>query len=453
MAIEVVMPRLGWTMEVGRVVAWLKADGDPVEAGEPLFAVESDKSVTDIEALDSGVLRLPPEGVVGVELPVGATLAYITRDGESAPFAAAAGATWLPAAPVPVVAATTSAANGRGARRTASPRARKLAGDLGIDWTVLPGGGAGGRVREREVRAAAAGRTSPSSVPAPGPAPRAAPAVRRLADERGVALGVVSPSGPAGRITRLDVDRAAPSGSAAAHAEAATPHLAPISGARAIVFQRMTEAARTVAPVTLHHPADATELCRLRAELRADGGDTAPAPTYDDLFIRLAALALRRHPALNASVAGGRIVRHERVSVAFAVDAGEGLFAPVVHDADRKSVYAIAAETRALVAAARAGALAPDDGRGSTFTVTNLGMHGIEAFTPIVNLPNAAVLGVGAIRPTPVVTDETAGTVAVRRMMTLSLTFDHRIVDGAPAARFLHDLAGSVERPLRWLLS
>ncbi len=462
MANEVVMPRLGWTMEVGRVVEWLKADGEPVQAGEPIFSVESDKSVTEVEALDAGVLRIPPDDSVGVELPVGATLAYITAPGEQAPFElagaapAAAGVTVAAEAvnemaAEPVAAAVASGgADAAASRRAISPRARKLARDLGIDWATITGGGMTGRIRERDVLAAAERPREAATTP------RATPVVRRLAEERGVELAAIDASGPAGRVTRADVARAAANGSANGAAHGSTAHPAPVSagslaGPRRVVFERMAEAARTVAPVTLHHPVDATDLCRLRDRLKADIGDDGPIPTYDDLFIRLVALMLRRHPALNASFLDGAIATHDHVAVAFAVDAGDALYAPVVRDADRKSVHAIAEETAALVAASRAGTLAPDDARGGTFTITNLGMHGIDAFTPIVNLPDAAVLGIGAIRPTPVVIDEEAGTFAVRRMMTLSLTFDHRIVDGAPAARFLHALAGAIERPLRWL--
>ncbi|MEA2594182.1 MAG: hypothetical protein QOF01_651 [Thermomicrobiales bacterium] len=440
MASEVVMPRLGWTMEVGRVVEWLKEDGENVEAGEFLFSVESDKAITEVEALDSGVLRIPPDSPIGVELPVGATLAFIAAPGEEVSFSAPSVAP--EAAPVAVAelsAPTAKSASGNGHHEAPaiSPRARRAAERLGVDWTVLAGSGSTGRIRERDIVAAAAARPASAQT-------RATPLVRRLAEEAGVDLGQVAGSRPGGRVTRADV-LAATSVEAVPH-QPDTP--TPFSPIRRVIVQRMTESARTVAPVTLTTEADATELARVREHLKGElAGSGDPVPSFTDLLVRLSALALREHPALNSSLAGEAIVQHASVDVGVAVDTERGLLVPVVRDADRKSVGQIAADTARLIAQTRAGTAPADDLRGSTFTVSNLGMFEIDAFTPIINLPEAAILGLGRIVARPVVIDEATETIAVRRMMALSLTFDHRIVDGAPAARFLQRIKGMIERP------
>ena len=226
----------------------------------------------------------------------------------------------------------------------------------------------------------------------------------------------------------------------------------PISGVRRITATRMAESAHTAASVTLTTEADATELARLRGRIVADmAGTDMAAPSYTDLLVRLVALALVEHPGLNASLDDDRIVQHQAVHVGIAVDTERGLLVPVVRDAHTKSVQQIAAVSAHLIAQARAGKAAPGDLSGGTFTITNLGMYEIDAFTPIINLPECAILGVGRIIARPVVIDEQAETVAVRKMMALSLSFDHRLVDGAPAARFLKRVKHFVEHPYAWL--
>jgi pyruvate dehydrogenase E2 component (dihydrolipoamide acetyltransferase) len=428
-------------MEVGRVVEWLKADGETVEAGDLLFMVESDKAITEVEALDSGVLRIPADSPLGVEVPVGATLAYIAAPGEAPPLATypvePLPGQSLPA-PVPASVSTRvngSGGNGRRETPPISPRARRAAERLGIDWTLLTGSGSTGRIRERDVLAAV---TRPVSAPT-----RATPHVRRLAEEAGVDLGQVAASRPGGRVTRADVL------AAGAQPIAVAPEVgSPLTPVRRVIVERMAESARTVAPVTLTTEADATELARIREHLKEELAATGEAiPSFTDLLLRIGALALVEHPALNASLVEETIVQHAAIHVGVAVDTERGLLVPVVRDADRKSVAAIAAETARLIAETRAGSVSPDDLRGGTFTVTNLGMYEIDAFTPIVNLPEAAILGVGRVVARPVVVDEASETIAVRKMMALSLTFDHRVVDGAPAARFLQRIKAMIERP------
>lgn len=444
MANEVVMPRLGWTMEAGTLVEWLKSDGDEVEAGELLFAVETDKAVQEVEAIDSGVLRIPSDSPIGIEKPVGFTLGFIVKPGETAPASVSGGEAVV--ASVPIAAAVTQTAqiqassNGRHDEPTVSPRARKIADELGIDWRALKGSGSTGRIREVDVRAAAAARPTAQER-------RASPAVRRLADEAGITLDQANASKQAGRVTRSDVLAATAAPTAASFTDVATP----LSNVRRLIADRMTESARTVAPVTLTTEADATELVAIRGHLKAEIGEGETVPSYTDLIIRLTALALVRHPDLNASWTDAGIVQHSAVNIAVAVDAERGLLAPVICDADRKSSFQIAQESARLIAQARAGSVNADHLRGGGFTVSNLGMFDIDAFTPIINLPECAVLGLGRIVAKPVVIDEDAETIAVRRMIALSLTFDHRVVDGAPAARFLQQLKRMIERPYAWL--
>jgi pyruvate dehydrogenase E2 component (dihydrolipoamide acetyltransferase) len=321
-----------------------------------------------------------------------------------------------------------------------SPRARRVAAELGVTWAALTGSGRTGRIVERDVRAAA---RPPQVAPAPL---RATPLARRVAEDLGVDLGRLASEAPGRHLRRDDVVQAA---APPADANAAAT---PLSGIRRIAAARLAESARTAVPVTLTTDADASELVRLRAQIAADlAGSGLHAPTYTDLLVKLVAVALAEHPALNASLSEGGIVQHRAAHIGIAVDAERGLLVPVVRDAGARSLQQIAAESARLIAAARAGTARADDLRGGTFTISNLGMHQIDAFTPVINLPECAILGVGRIQARPVVVDEQAETVAVRRMIALSLTFDHRLVDGGPAARFLSRVRELVARPYLWL--
>jgi pyruvate dehydrogenase E2 component (dihydrolipoamide acetyltransferase) len=321
-----------------------------------------------------------------------------------------------------------------------------VAAELGIDWAGIAGSGRTGRIVERDIRASAS-RPATAEV-------RASPLARRMAADLGVDLARLAVEQPGRRIERADVEQAARAAPAtgATPAPPTTPQTAPLSGVRRITAARMAESAHTAAPVTLTTDADATELARLREQISADlAGTQIRPPSYNDLLTRLVALALLEHPALNATLSGDTIVQHSAVHIGVAVDSERGLLVPIVRDAHSKSVQQIAAESARLIELARAGKAAADDLRGGTFTITNLGMYDIDAFTPIVNLPECAILGVGRIVARPVVIDEATEALAVRKMMALSLTFDHRVVDGAPAARFLKRVKQFVEHPYVWL--
>ncbi|MBX3086275.1 MAG: 2-oxo acid dehydrogenase subunit E2 [Anaerolineae bacterium] len=466
MPYEIVMPRLGWTMEEGTLVEWLKQDGDTINVGDIIFTVESDKAVNEIEAMEGGILRIPPDSPPpGTVMPIGRLLAYILQPGEAVPFGAAAApssAAAVSAAPSPVPtpsiasAVVTAPTNGHGNEPTISPRARRIAAELGVDWSALQGSGRTGRIVERDVRAAAESMPA-AQVQTESQAVKASPLARRMAQDLDVDLAQLATNLPGKRISRADVAAASqPAPSAApstAQPVSEDDQLIPISAVRRITAERMSASAHTVAPVTLTSEVDATELVKLRKQLKGDAeANKRPIPSYNDLLIKLCAEALAEHPEMNARFHEDQIAISRAVHIGIAVDSERGLLVPVLRDAQNKSVRKIAAETSALIERARAGQLKPDEMRGGTFTITNLGMFGIDAFTPIINLPECAILGVGRIVAKQVVIDADAERVAIRQMMFVSLTFDHRLVDGAQAARFLSRVRQFIEQPYLWLI-
>lgn len=372
------MPKFGLTMQEGTIQQWFKAEGELIEAGQRLFEVETEKVLYEVEAPASGVVakRLYP---LEATVPCAHVVAVIAVAGEDPAAVAAQYAGTAPApAPAKATAAMAAPANMRPGPVVATPAARKLAKDAGIDLATIAGSGPGGRVTREDVEAALAAR----------------------------------PPAPAG-----------------------TPlHGSPLWGMRKTIAERMFKSLQSTAQLTITTEADVTALVHRRAALAAQF-----SVTYTDLLVAAVAAALRSHPRLRVTVEGDAMQSHDAIHIGIAVALDEGLIVPVIRDADRKTVQQIAAASRALVEKARAGTLGVDEVSGGLFTITNLGMYGIDAFTPIINLPQIAILGVGRIIEKPAVYD---GQIAIRSLMTLSLTFDHRIVDGAPAAAFLHDVAG-----------
>ncbi|MEX0586140.1 MAG: dihydrolipoamide acetyltransferase family protein [Pirellulales bacterium] len=414
MATQITLPRLGWSMEEGVLVAWLKQPGEQVRAGEPLFTLEGDKAVEDVEAISDGILYVPPDSPkLGDTVAVGTTLGYLLSAGESAPLPSAA----QPAVVVveatakqPAVAPsakTSLSGNGTGApanpssvpRRgrgfpTISPRAAHIAAELGIDWTTLAGSGRTGRIREADVRQAAAMR-------------------------------VESPQFTDGR------------------------RVIQPSALRRTIARRMRDSVQNTAPVTLTTRCDATRLVALRRELKSAAGD-AHVASYTDIIAKLSAVAIGKHPLLNARWEDEQIVVFDEVHIGIAVDSEDGLLVPVVRDVRKLSLGELARRSRDLVERARTRQLDASELEGGTFTITNLGALGIEAFTPIINYPQTAILGIGAILREAVVLDDDR--IEPRDRLTLSLTFDHQVMDGADAARFLQSLRGLMESPLAALL-
>ncbi len=447
MAYTILMPRLGWTMEEGIFGSWLKADGDRIVPGDLLFTVESDKATQEVETFEAGILCIPPDAPVsGDVVAVGAVLAYLLQDGEPLPASSGSSSPAQPAQPPPERQTEGVPATVRGP--AISPRARRVAAELKVDWQGLQGSGSSGRIVERDVRAA-------FSPPSPL---RATPVAQRVAQQAGLDLAAIPPTGLGARVQRSDVEAVLRSQQAeqppqrpASELEAGAEHeVIPVSRVRRLIAQRMLGSAQETAAVTLTTEADATAFVLLRDQLRAA---LAPrdrlVPTYNDLLIKLVAVALQQHPVLNATWQEQTILLWREVHIGLAVDAPDGLVVPVVRDAHSRSVGQIAAATRELIARAQARQLQGEELQGGTFTVTNLGMFGIDAFTPIINLPQSAILGVGRIVARPAVVDDQ---IVPRKLMALSLTFDHRVADGAAAARFLRTVREFIELPALWML-
>ena len=465
MAYTILMPRLGWTMEEGVFGAWLKADGERVASGDLLFTVESDKATQEVETFESGILHIPPDAPrPGAVVAVGAVLGYLVQEGEPPPFAPPAQsdpvvldvaaatqatgsleATVMESMPAPAVAVPAKSSD---AMPAISPRARRVAAELNVNWTHLQGSGRTGRIVERDVRASAA---SQAAGPRAGAPIRATPVAQRVAQGAGIDLAAVSPTGPGARIQRSDVEAAiraqqVPLAPALPEGDYET---VPVSRVRRLIAQRMSGSAQETAAVTLTTEADATALVALRDQLR---GVLEPrgrlVPSYNDLLIKITAVALQQHPELNATWQEETILLWHAVHMGLAVDAPDGLVVPVVRDAQAHSVGQIAGVTHDLIARAQARQLRAEEMQGGTFTITNLGMFGIDAFTPIINLPQSAILGVGRIAARPAVVNDQ---VVPRKLMALSLTFDHRVADGAAAARFLNLVREYVEEPSLWM--
>jgi pyruvate dehydrogenase E2 component (dihydrolipoamide acetyltransferase) len=380
MAIPIIIPRLGWNMEEGVFLGWLIKHGEPVRAGEMLFRLESEKAAEDIECHDAGILRIAPNGPEeGDTVPVGCVIGYLVQADEE--FQIADFELQLEKQPItesrPAISSKSAVARLQSA--ISSPRARRVAREMGVDWTMVQGSGRNGRIREKDVRAAAQTR--------------------------------------------------------------GTGKIVPLSFMRRAGIERLVMSVQSTVPVTLTITADVTDLLKLRQEFKQTGD---PPPSLTDIFVKLAALALQQHPLLSARWAQDHLVVPDAIHIGIAVDTDAGLVVPVVHDAALSSLQQIAARSRELIARARAGKLTTNDLHGGVFTITNLGMFGIDAFTPIINYPECAVLGIGCIRPVLVLVDDKP---VAREQLTLSLTFDHRIVDGAPAARFLQTLTNGIENP------
>lgn len=440
MAVEIVMPKLGWTAEEATITEWTKKDGELVQRGEVYLLVEGDKSVNEIESFETAILRLLPDGPkVGETVKIGTLLGYFVQPGEKPPFEAAQAAAQLggqaePQAS-PSAAAAAPSANpdpyaGRDKRGPKiSPRALRIANELGVDWQKLTGSGTSGRIVEADVQVAAAAMAVTAA---------AKVAVVQTLPVQPVAAPAIVPA-PTQPVVR------------------ATPVAS--NATRKTIAARMSQSAHTTAPVTLTTEVDASELFKLRETLKGEGAGRGAAqlvPSYNDLFAKLVALALQDHPALNASWSDEGVIQHAHINIGMAVQTERGLLVPVVRDPARKSLPDIAAEANRLVEQARNATLSGDDMRGGTFTITNLGMYDIDGFTPVINLPECAILGIGRMVAKVVVVDEAnprrAARTAIRKMMVLSLTFDHRVVDGAPAAQFLQRVKKFVEQPYIWLV-
>ena len=418
MATEVKLPRLGQGMESGTVVRWLKQEGERVEKGEPLYELDTEKVTQEVEAEASGVLL--KIAVQEGEVPVGQTVAVIGEEGEDVPQA----------------------------EETEAEEAE-------VDETPQEEGSrAPERDAEREEGAEASAAREPSSEqvtevrePQRNGRVKASPLARRIARERGIDLAQLRGTGPDGRIVAEDVERAeiAPAEAPAAAPAAAPPgevEVVPLTSIRKTIARRLTEAWQ--APVfQISMSADMSRALTLRrqlVELAKDG----PKPTISDVLTKIAASALMRHRRLNAEFAGEEVRIHPSANVGMAVATDRGLVVPVIRGAERLSIQEIAAARVELVDRARGGKLQQADLEGGTFTISNLGMFGVEQFVAVLNPPQVAILAVGAVEEKPVVQE---GEFVARPLMSLTLTCDHRAVDGADAADFLRTVRSMLEEP------
>jgi len=461
LAKEVIMPALGMAQETGTLLTWHKQEGDNVKKGELLMTVATDKTDVDIEAPAAGILR----AVIlheGEEAPVGDVIAWLLAEGEALPAAAATVAQGTEAAiPTTAESAPSTTANNSSLLSpiAATPLAARIAADHNIDITKVPA--SGDRIQKEDVLAYIAMQTTvPSSQSGSGSAANgrllASPKARRLAQEQGVDLANINGSGPDGAVLAADVEAAA----IATHVASASPPAdlpsvasSSLGSATAITMsrpwrimaQRLQESWQTVPHFYLERDVNVRALVKWRKQLNEE---QTIKVTYTDLLVKAVAAALQKHSRVNAAWHKEEIVTNDGINIGLAVAVEEGLLVPVVHNADQLGVAAIAERRAQVVEQAGTGKLRPADLADGTFTISNLGMFGVERFNAIVNPPQAAILAVGAMtdRVVPV-----KGKAKVQPMMTITLSCDHRIVDGARAAQFLQTLIAYIEDPLRML--
>lgn len=456
MATDFLMPKLGLTMEEGTVLEWLVDDGATVEPGTPVLRIETDKVESDVEAVGSGRLHRLVD--VGTTHACGAVIALLLADGETPPTSqtpsASPAANTTATAPAASTSATSTSAvrpvnTGTDGRLFASPNARRIAAERGVDLATVAGTGPGGRIVSEDVEEAAS-RPRPSS-PAPSTGPSVATslgssvlataAARQLADLLGVDLAAVEPDPVDGRVSRDGVAAhvrrllATKGSNGVTEPTALAPASQPptstkrMSGMRGTIAKRMHASLQQMAQLTLTMDADMDAVIADRSA-RKDG---AIVPGFTDYVIAACARALREHPIVNSQVTDDGIALLPDIHVGMAVALDEGLVVPVVRHTDRLDLETLASETKRLATAARSGSLGLGDLEGGTFSVSALGMFGVDAFTPVINPPNTAIMGVGRLRDDVVLDGKK---VTTRSRLTLSLTWDHRVFDGAPAAQF-----------------
>ena len=416
MAYEILMPQLGLTMEEGTVSSWLKHEGDAVKAGEAILEITTDKLTNEVTSEHDGVL-LKIVAQEGEDIPVKGLLGYIGEAGEQVGGAAAPTAVPVEAvAPAAASAAVIApaAVSAGGARIRISPFARKLAANMDVDYSALTGSGPSGRIVAKDIYAAAEARKS-----APAAAPAAAPAT--------------APAAPAAKKGGLEL------------MEGDT--IVKLSGMRKVVAERMLQSHTEIPPVTQNTKVDVTALMKFRKSLIETAGKKF---SVNDLILKATAKVLRAHPEVLVSYDNGQVIQRAHVNLGMAVALDAGLIVPVIRDADKMGLDELAAKAKDLATRAKENKLTTDEYKGSTFSVSNLGMFGIETFTPIVNQPDAGILGVCAIQDELVMDDE--GNISKHQVMRLSFTYDHRLIDGAVAAKFIMDLRDLLQSPMNILL-
>jgi pyruvate dehydrogenase E2 component (dihydrolipoamide acetyltransferase) len=455
LAKDVIMPALGMAQETGVLLQWLKAEGDEVTKGEPLMEIETDKTTVEVEAPASGVLANVVAGP-GDEIPVGQVIAILLAPGESAPAPTVPQPSAVPAPPAssqPVTKTTAAPAEQRSPTDVpaATPLAARIAAEHNVDLSQVQF--EGNRIQKEDVLAYLG--IEPKAQPAPttaGPV-LASPKARRLAGERQLDLAAIKGSGPDGAVLAADVLAAEAAAAVPAPAPAPLPLPTPTAAAQTlpisrmwqVAAQRLTQSWTTIPHFYLTKEVNASQLIGWRERVQQR---VVEKVTFTDLLVKLVAVALSKHPHLNARWENQSIVVNDDINIGLAVAVDDGLLVPVIAQADRLGLAELAARRKELVGRAKAGKLAPADMSAGTFTLSNLGMFGIDTFNAIVNPPEAAILALGQIaeRVVPV-----EGQPAIQPMMTMTLSCDHRIVDGARGAQFLQTLARFIEEPLTTL--
>ena len=459
MATSIVMPQMGYDMKEGTVLKWHKKEGDEVAKGDIIAEIETDKATVEFEAYVGGVLRkiIAAEGAT---IPVGQLIAVIAAADEelpddlgvsseaSPPAAPQASAAPAATAPAPALADAPERAPAVGGEVRASPIARRLAKERGIDLSAVTGSGPGGRIVEEDVLShqeptteAAAPAISDSEV-------RASPIARRLARERGIELYKIPGTGPAGRIGEEDVLKYQEPAAAVDRAAGLTDQRVELSRMRQTIAKVTSDSKRDAPHFYVTAEIDMTKAL----DLRRDINDTVPSESrvsVNDLIIKACAMALGRHPKFNASFQGDHLRMNGSINVGIAIALEAGLIVPGINGCEKKSLLEIASASTDLISRANSGTLRNDEYSGTTFSISNLGMFDVESFAAIIYPPHAAVVAVGTVKEQPVARD---GQVALAQLMKATLSVDHRVADGAEAAQFLMEVKKLLENPVRLVL-
>ena len=454
MAVELRMLQMDQTMTKGKIGKWLVQEGDTVTEGQPLLEIETDKVVHEQESPADGIIAqiLPEEGS---DVPVNALLAIIADPGEEVERVEAD--TMVISQQTEESKQTSKKPSTPSKSKTisapplspikASPAAKELADKLSIDLSQVKASGPGGRVLESDVH-----RYIETREPTTTESTRlkASPLARRLAKEFGLDLTSIAGSGPDGRIVRDDVMQTVDEiPEQVFRPTSEVSEVIELSGIRKIIAERMTMSLQTNASVTLHTEVDATNFVELRNLFNEELQKREDSLTYTDLLVKIVSIALNEHPRLNATLTDAGIQLQADINIGVAVALEDGLVVPVVRNADKIGLSDISEQIKTLAEKARNNQLTPSELQGGTFTITNLGNYGVDAFTPIINPPESGILGVGRIIKKPIVHNDE---IAIRHMLSLSLTFDHRVVDGAPAAQFLQTVSQYIQNPYLMLL-
>jgi pyruvate dehydrogenase E2 component (dihydrolipoamide acetyltransferase) len=432
--VNVTMPKWGLTMKQGKITKWFKQEGDSVKQDEELFEVETEKITNKVDAAASGILFqiVVPAGTT---VPVGSIVAVIAEPGEQAERIEGVQMGELVEAAAPTAGGQAAVRPERPREKKfvpATPAARRLAKDLEVDLSLVPGTGAGGRITESDVYKYQ--EVGP-------PPPKITPLAKEVARQAGLDVSSIAGTGEGGKITKQDVEKAMGAGVR----EAGPVQSIPFSGMRKAIAENMHASLQNTAQLTLFSEVDMTEMGRCLDSIREEyKNDETVRISYNDIIILITSRILKRFPTMNSTLVGEEILIHDAVNMGIAVALPEGLIVPVLHEAHKKGLLQIAKEARDLARKAREGTLAVNEVTGGTFTLTNLSMFEVDGFTPILRPPETGILGVGRVRKKPAVNEDE---ISIRPMMFLSLTFDHRVVDGAPAAEFLQALAGCLEDP------